>query len=310
MSAVAKQRMFFLLVMVVVASISGSCSLFRQAADSSSGVSNLNVSSASGPGVASSISGSSAGDDSRPDSEKESTPESISGTDSSAVPHESSGADAGQTTGSVLQQVAEILGESPRNLPTWVPLGPGYAYVSAKTERTAFGYLIIYYETKEQIAINNSALADGQQAAHIAVFEATVYLSKDAAAAAVDHHDASQGYGLDTPPNVDLGYGIGAYRNSGAGSTFLEWNEGKWLLETRQPISDGESGILRAKEIVQALETLFLPPPKDTGHIRIDYGEPSSPETSVSWQEYDVVYSITSSKDPLAILEMAASIKK
>lgn len=90
----------------------------------------------------------------------------------------------------------------------------------------------------------------------------------------------------------------------------MGWNEGNWLLETRQLISDGERGVSSARAVVQALETLFLPPPKDTGHIRIDYADPSAPRTTIRWQEEEVVYSIDSSKDPIAILEMAASIKK
>ncbi|CZQ93925.1 Hypothetical protein Tpal_1707 [Trichococcus palustris] len=309
MRAVSKKRMVFLTGMLFVSSILGSCSLFQKA-DSSSGVSSVSASLASEPDGSSAVSSSSAKDSSGSDSEKESSSGSIPESESSAESQESGGAGTGQTTGVVLQEVADSLGESPLNLPAWLPLEPGYAFVSAKTERTTYGYFITYYETKEPIAVNAPALADSQQASPIATFEATVYVSKAAAAVAVDHHDAGQGYGPSAPPKVDLGYGISGYQDSGAGSTFLGWNEGNWLLETRQLISDGERGVSSARAVVQALETLFLPPPKDTGHIRIDYADPSVPRTTIKWQEEEVVYSIDSTKDPIAILEMAASIKK
>ena len=131
----AKKRMLFLAGMLVVPFILGSCSLFQQA-DSASGVSSVSESSASEPDGSSAVSSSSANDSSGSDSEKESSSGSIPESESSAESQESSGADTGQTTEAVLQEVADSLGESPLNLPAWLPLEPGYAFVSAKTERT------------------------------------------------------------------------------------------------------------------------------------------------------------------------------
>lgn len=301
--------MVLLTGMLLVSAVIGGCGLFRQS-DSSSSVPSVSESSSSEPDGSAAVSSSSGRDSSGSESENESSSGSIPESESSAESQESGGADAGQTNGAVLREVADSLGESPLNLPTWLPLETGYTFVSAKTERTTYGYFITYYETKGPIAVNAPALADSQQASPIATFEATVYVSKAAAAVAVDHHDAGEGHGPSAPPVVDLGYGISAYRDSGAGSTFLGWNEGNWLLETRQLISDGERDVSSARAIVQALETLFLPPPKDTGHIRVDYADPSAPRTTIKWQEDEVVYSIDSRKDPIAVLEMAASIKK
>ena len=141
----------------------------------------------------------------------------------------------------------------------------------------------------------------------IATFEAIVYVDKSAAAKAIDHHDASEGFSPDAP-TIDLGYGIVGYQNSGMGKTLLAWNEGNWLLEVLYPI-ENQMGIDLAKNIVDELESVFLPPPNDTGRIRVVMTSPSQTETMIMWQKNEVVYRIDSTNNPIEILNMTASIK-
>ena len=146
------------------------------------------------------------------------------------------------------------------------------------------------------------------KARQVATFEAIVYVNKSAAAKAVDHHDAKQGFSP-YAPTIDLGYGIIGYQNSGMGQTLLGWNEGNWLLEVLHPI-ENQMGIDLAKNIVDELESVFLPPPNDTGRIRIVMTSSSQTETTIMWQKNEVVYRINSTNNPIDILNMTASFKK
>ena len=207
----------------------------------------------------------------------------------------------------MLHQVANLLGESPDHLPSMIPLDPGYTYASAAAERTEYGYFVTFYETKVPVPINDASLNNQAIAFQVATFEAIVYVNKSAAAKAVDHHDAKQGFSP-YAPTIDLGYGIIGYQNSGMGQTLLGWNEGNWLLEVLHPI-ENQMGIDLAKNIVDELESVFLPPPKDTGRIRIVMTSPSQTETTIMWQKNEVVYRIDSTNNPIDILDMTASIK-
>lgn len=208
----------------------------------------------------------------------------------------------------MLNQVANLLGESPDYLPFMIPLDLGYTYTSAAAERTEYGYFVTFYETKEPVPINDAVLNNPDKARQVATFEAIVYVEKSAAAKAVDHHDARQGFSP-YAPTIDLGYGIIGYQNSGMGQTLLGWNEGNWLLEVLHPI-ENQMGIDLAKNIVDELESVFLPPPNDTGRIRVVMTSPSQTETTIMWQKNEVVYRIDSTNHPIDILNMTASIKK
>ena len=220
---------------------------------------------------------------------------------------ESQGPATVDPTEAMLQQVANLLGESPDHLPSMIPLDPGYTYASAAAERTEYGYFVTFYETKVPVPINDASLNNQAIAFQVATFEAIVYVNKSAAAKAVDHHDAKQGFSP-YAPTIDLGYGIIGYQNSGMGQTLLGWNEGNWLLEVLHPI-ENQMGIDLAKNIVDELESVFLPPPKDTGRIRIVMTSPSQTETTIMWQKNEVVYRIDSTNNPIDILDMTASIK-
>lgn len=215
--------------------------------------------------------------------------------------------EAGSQETVMLLQLAKFLGEHPDYLPTMIPLDPGYMYASAVAERTEYGYFITFYETKVPVPINAAALNNQSIARQVATFEAIVYVNKSAAAKAVDHHDAKQGFSS-YAPTIDLGYGIIGYQNSGMGQTLLGWNEGNWLLEVLYPI-ENRMGIDLAKKIVDELEIVFLPPPNDTGRIRVVMTSPSQTETTIMWQKNEVVYRIDSINDPIDILDMTASIK-
>ena len=207
----------------------------------------------------------------------------------------------------MLHQVAHLLGESPDHLPSMIPQDPGYFYASAAAKRTEYGYFVTFYETKVLIPINDASLNNQAIARQIATLEAIVYVDKSAAAKAIEHHDAKQGFSS-YAPTIDLGYGIIGYQNSGMGKTLLAWNEGNWLLEVLYPI-ENQMGIDLAKNIVDELESVFLPPPNDTGRIRVVMISPSQTETMIMWQKNEVVYRIDSTNNPIEILNMTASIK-
>lgn len=215
--------------------------------------------------------------------------------------------EAGSQETAMSLQLANFLGEQPDYLPTVIPLDPDYTHASAAAERKEYGYLVTFYETKVPVPINDDALNNQAIARQVATFEAIVYVDKLAAGRAIDHHDANEGFSPEAP-TIGLGYGIVGYQNSGMGKTLLGWNEGNWLLEVLHPI-ENQMGIDLAKNIVDELESVFLPPPNDTGRIRFSMTSPSQTETMIMWQKNEVVYRIDSTNNPIDILDMTASIK-
>ncbi|MFI8684902.1 hypothetical protein [Rossellomorea sp. NPDC077527] len=131
------------------------------------------------------------------------------------------------------------------------------------------------------------------------------YPSPEEAAAQIE------GYEKVDQTNIDLGHGIKGLQEGAAGHEYLYWNEGRWLIKVNFPLDpqygiDGYDGAEEmAKNVVEYLETNYLPAPEDRGVITIN-GFKDHPATVVMWQKGKTVYTITSQeKEPFDALKTA-----
>ncbi|MGY4688677.1 hypothetical protein [Salibacterium sp. K-3] len=116
--------------------------------------------------------------------------------------------------------------------------------------------------------------------------------------------------------NIDLGHGITALQDAGAGHKFISWNEGNWLIKMDYPIQS-KSAVKKhpdnrklAETIVAYLENHYLPAPDNQGVIKIR-GFKDSPSSVVKWQDGRVVYELKSEKNnPMELIKRAVEAGK
>lgn len=163
-------------------------------------------------------------------------------------------------------------------------------------------YQIFYSVGNQPTTFNNPTLK--QQNAY-AILQKQTYGSKSDAEAQINYLPKSVNQGL---PSVDLGSGITGYRDSGAGNIHLLWNEGHWSLSVHAINIKNQDPEPLAKQIVSLLNQYSLPAPDKVGQINFDVNiNPGARDQIISWQDGNVVYSITA-HDPVTAIKMAASI--
>ncbi|RIW33238.1 hypothetical protein D3H55_11300 [Bacillus salacetis] len=122
--------------------------------------------------------------------------------------------------------------------------------------------------------------------------EQTDYESEDRAAQAIENYREVE------QTNTDLGHSIQALVEGATGHQYISWNEGRWLIQMDFPTDSQYAyepypeGVELAKEVVEYLESHYLPAPEDRGMISIN-GFSDSPETVIQWQKGKSVYEIT-----------------
>lgn len=157
----------------------------------------------------------------------------------------------------------------------------------------------LFYNLNRSLALDSQEL-NGETP--FAAFAKTTYETSGKAKEAVNYNYDDGGR------EVDLGHNIAGYTQGAAGSTYLSWKEGNWALTVRGNNAEGQDTVAAAKEIVDYLETAFLPAPQSVGQIVIDLAaEGNYDANTVTWQEDTVVYQV-SHQDPLPALTMAVSM--
>ncbi|EOH96308.1 hypothetical protein [Enterococcus pallens] len=158
---------------------------------------------------------------------------------------------------------------------------------------------VSYYNTESKLPLNDPQL---QNQTPIAQFQRTTYASSAEARNAVAPTFDEGGQA------VDLGYNITGYQQSGAGSSYLSWQEGNWNLTVQAININGEDPLPLAQKVVEYLETAFLPVPKDAGQITLSVTGGGYESNVVAWQVDTTVYK-TMHTDALSSLQMAVSMK-
>lgn len=135
-----------------------------------------------------------------------------------------------------------------------------------------------------------------------AVLSKKTYDNQAQARENIRYFDVTQSQDL---PKVDLGYNIEGVLDSGAGQSYLEWNEGNWSLSVHASAYNGQEAIPTGKQIVSLLEQNMLPAPNDRGSFVVDM---TTDEVTLMWMKENVVYTLEG-KDLNTMVLMAASLK-
>lgn len=107
-------------------------------------------------------------------------------------------------------------------------------------------------------------------------------------------------------PTVNLGDGITGTLNSGAGQQMLQWNEGNWSFTVRASAVQGQDPIPTAKQIVNELQTVYLPAPQNYGVGTFDI---ATDTYTLTWQKNNKVYSVSGSS-PNEVITKAVNAGK
>ncbi|WP_302372532.1 hypothetical protein [Enterococcus asini] len=158
---------------------------------------------------------------------------------------------------------------------------------------------VLYYAMDQPLVMNHRQLNNETP---FASYQITSYGSAAEAQAAVNYVVDQGGQA------VDLGYNITGHMQGAAGSTYLNWQEGKWSLTVRGINSENQDPVPVAKEMVAYLEEGFLPVPKSLGQVTVDLGISGYQKAQVVWQEDETVYRVTH-QDPVSALKTAVSVK-
>ncbi|OAQ02987.1 hypothetical protein A3O11_06880 [Ligilactobacillus aviarius] len=107
-------------------------------------------------------------------------------------------------------------------------------------------------------------------------------------------------------PTVNLGDGITGTLNSGAGQQMLQWNEGNWSFTVRASAVQGQDPTPTAKQIVNELQTFYLPAPQNHGVGTFDI---ATNTYTLTWQKNNKVYSVSGSS-PSDVIAKAVNAGK
>ena len=125
-------------------------------------------------------------------------------------------------------------------------------------------YTANYYLEKDAKPVNDESLKDSSP---YATLTKKTYASTDEAVSQIDYqNDASQG----NLPKINLGYGLQATVNSGAGQRYLHWNEGNWSFTMHGSPVANEDPTTAARKAVTLLERYRLPAPSQRGSGRLE----------------------------------------
>lgn len=126
------------------------------------------------------------------------------------------------------------------------------------------------------------------------------YSTAQAAAAVIIGLQQTIGQVYPSGPAVDLGTGIKANFNGGAGTYVYQWHEGNWTLNVLGT-GNRSSGTQVAKNVVSYLHTHMLPAPNNNGTIIIK-ATTNSWTTTIAWQEGNKVYQLKQNGNPVSAL--------
>lgn len=162
-------------------------------------------------------------------------------------------------------------------------------------------YTVYYYTTGNAVNFNDGSLANRQATATL---QKATYSSPTAAQSAINYQAPETGL-----PTVDLGTDISATKQGAAGSTYLNWTEGRWSLVTRASNVNREDGEPLAKQVVALLHTRMLPVPDVHGAINLYVSsDAASRMNTVSWSKGNAAYTVAAA-DPMVAVQMATSLQ-
>lgn len=207
------------------------------------------------------------------------------------------------STNEQLTEIRSMLKMEESKLPTKFPI-TDTEYIGAKINKNETDeYSISFYQTQEPVTINDESLATNENM--IATFKAETFDDSS------KQKELFPEVSLESIPDdmkVDLGYQITGMKEGAAGSSYLVWKEGRWVLQIKSISADELDTADIARKMVDYLEENALPVPNENGRIEVNYPENAEEvEITVRWEEGNIVYTLETAEVPINALMMTVS---
>ena len=187
-------------------------------------------------------------------------------------------------------------------LPQTVPVATGNYVAVNIDDNTLDSYNVSFYSSETKKDINDPSLTSNENVQPLAKFSANVTSEASNTFPTFNEKDIPEDM------SVDLGYGMKGMIEGAAGSTYLQWKEGRWVMQVKTVSADNRDIEAVGKEMVEYLESHSLPAPNDNGFVEVSYpaGEDNA-ETRIIWEDGDTIYELSTTGKPVDALKMAVS---
>lgn len=188
-------------------------------------------------------------------------------------------------------------------LPSVTGLASDSGYLNVRYSGNSSSYRVYYSVGYAAKTLNDPSLSG--QTPYLVLTKQT-YASTSAAQAAVENVQSKSN--LQGLPTTNLGSGITAWTDSGAGQRYVTFNEGNWQFTVHGAAVNGEDAEATAKNLVALLNSYYLPAPdKGKGTFEVSVADGEIPQT-LTWAKGSSLYKLQAhSTDTL--IKTAASLK-
>lgn len=188
-------------------------------------------------------------------------------------------------------------------LPSVTGLASDSGYLNVRYSGNSSRYTVYYSVGYTAKTLNDPSLSG--QTPYLVLTKQT-YASASAAQAAVENVQSKSN--LQGLPTTNLGSGITAWTDAGAGQRYVTFNEGNWQFTVHGAAVNGEDAEATAKNLVALLNSYYLPAPdKGKGTFEVSVADGEIPQT-LTWAKGSSLYKLQAhSTDTL--IKTAASLK-
>lgn len=188
-------------------------------------------------------------------------------------------------------------------LPSVTGLASDSGYLNVRYSGNSSSYTVYYSVGYTAKTLNDPSLSG--QTPYLVLTKQT-YASASAAQAAVENVQSKSN--LQGLPTTNLGSGITAWTDAGAGQRYVTFNEGNWQFTVHGAAVNGEDAEATAKNLVALLNSYYLPAPdKGKGTFEVSVADGEIPQT-LTWAKGSSLYKLQAhSTDTL--IKTAASLK-
>lgn len=188
-------------------------------------------------------------------------------------------------------------------LPSVTGLAGDSGYLNVRYSGNSSSYKVYYSVGYAAKTLNDPSLSG--QTPYLVLTKQT-YASASAAQAAVENVQSKSN--LQGLPTTNLGSGITAWTDAGAGQRYVTFNEGNWQFTVHGAAVNGEDAEATAKNLVALLNSYYLPAPdKGKGTFEVSVADGETPQT-LTWAKGSSLYKLQAhSTDTL--IKTAASLK-
>lgn len=188
-------------------------------------------------------------------------------------------------------------------LPSVTGLASDSGYLNVRYSGNSSSYTVYYSVGYAAKTLNDPSLSG--QTPYLVLTKQT-YASTSAAQAAVENVQSKSN--LQGLPTTNLGSGITAWTDAGAGQRYVTFNEGNWQFTVHGAAVNGEDAEATAKNLVALLNSYYLPAPdKGKGTFEVSVADGETPQT-LTWTKGSSLYKLQAhSTDTL--IKTAASLK-